>query len=98
MRFRFPGANNPNPFFIFAIRIRVDNQHNHYGSDRPDRMPPLFAIFKAVRHYEMKRIIEHFWARSNAMPCLARLRLAFSKSHSNCKTAPSIYSNVRTIS
>lgn len=59
MRCRFPGTNNPNSSFIFAIRICVDNQHDHYGIDRPDSVPTLLTIFKPVGHDEIKRIIEH---------------------------------------
>jgi hypothetical protein len=79
MRCRFPGANNPNPFFIFAIRIGVDNQHDHYSFDRPDRMPPLFAIFKAVRHYEMKRIIEHLLGQIERDAVLGKVAPSFFK-------------------
>lgn len=59
MRCRFPGTNNPNSFLIFAIRICVYNQHDHYGIDRPDSVPTLLTIFKPVGHDEIKRIIEH---------------------------------------
>jgi hypothetical protein len=79
MQCRFPGANNPNPFFIFAIRIGVDNQQDHYGSDRPDRMPPLFAIFKAVRHYEMKRISEHLLGQIERDAVLGKVAPGFFK-------------------
>ncbi|WP_246679898.1 hypothetical protein [Mesorhizobium sp. B2-4-2] len=68
----------------------MDNQHDHYGIDRPDSVPTLLTIFKPVEHDEIKRIIEHLLREIESDAVLGKVAPGFSASHSNRKAAPSI--------
>lgn len=59
MRCRFSGTDNPNPLFITAVGIGVNDQHDQHGLDQADRMPSLLTVFKSIRHDDMERIVEH---------------------------------------
>lgn len=97
MRCRFPGTNNPNPLFIFAIGVGVDNQQNHYGFDHPDRVPSLLTIFKSVGHDEMKRIIEHLPGEIERDTVLGKIAPGFFRIPFELQSSTVDYNNVRTI-
>jgi hypothetical protein len=98
MRCRFPRTNNTNSFFIFAIRISVDNHQDHYGLDHPDRVPSLLTILEPVRHDEMKRIVEHLLGEIERDTVLGKIAPSFFRIPFELQSSTINYNNVRTIS
>lgn len=94
---RFSGADNPNPFFIFEIRVCGHNEQNQQHLDHPNRMPSLLPIFEPVRHDEMKRIVEDALCKIECDTVLGKIALGLFSIPLELQGRTIIYNIVRTI-
>ena len=55
----------------------MNYEQGHHSSNHADRMPPLFSIFKSVRHDEVGRIVENLPGEIESDPMLGKITLSF---------------------